>query len=61
MVEKAKQFETDKVVELVKQITEQKYSERSATSALEEARRIIRAKGRFTPRVPIKKGLRVCF
>jgi hypothetical protein len=61
MVKKGKELDVDKIVDLVNQITEQKHSEQSANSALEEARRIIRAKGRFTPRVPVKRGLRVCF
>jgi hypothetical protein len=59
--EESEQFETDMIVELVKRIAEQKCSERSAIRVLEEARRIIRAKGRFTPKVPIKKRLRIRF
>lgn len=61
MAENGKGLQAEDIVGLVKRITERKLAERAGASAVEEARRLIRSKGRFIPKVPIKKGLRISF
>jgi hypothetical protein len=51
----------EKMLDLVKEVKDQKESER-ALNALEEARRAIQARGQFIPKPPrSRKSIRVCF